>query len=221
MKRMVRLTRFRSAVTALLLVTLLLGACGETPTPLPTATPVPPTATLSANEHPGAADRHPGAADRYAVPPTATPTNTPVPPTATPIPPTATPVPPPTRPSPRHADKHARADPGSHQHPKPTAVPKVGKILFTSNRMSWDDIFVMDENGANVKRLTKMGKCYNAHFSPDAKRIVFDSGADIWVMNADGSGQANVTNTGGELKCSPSFVRRQEHRLSVCFGGRL
>ena len=65
--------RFMLLCTCLFLATLVLCACGATPT----ATPVPPTATP--------------------VPPTATPvppTATPVPPTNTPVPPTATPAPP-------------------------------------------------------------------------------------------------------------------------------
>lgn len=62
-----------------LLLVILLGACTPAATPIPTNTPVPPTAP----------------------PPTATkaPTSTPVPPTSTPLPPTITPsptVPPPT-----------------------------------------------------------------------------------------------------------------------------
>jgi len=134
------------------------------------------------------------------------PTDTPIPPTDTPVPPTDTPVPPTDTPEPTATPTNTPVPtPAATNTPKPTAVPKVGKVLFTSNRVSWDDIFVMDENGSNVKRLTKMGKCYNAHFSPDAKRIVFDSGADIWVMNADGSGQANVTNSDSELEMFPVF----------------
>lgn len=65
--------------TALVLALGVISACAPvaTPTPVPTATSIPPTAT--------------------SVPPTATsipPTATPVPPTTTPVPPTATSIPP-------------------------------------------------------------------------------------------------------------------------------
>jgi hypothetical protein len=59
-----------------------MGVCSVCPTPTPTATPVPPTATPVPTPVPTATP----------VPPTATPVPTPVP-TATPVPPTATPVP--------------------------------------------------------------------------------------------------------------------------------
>jgi TolB protein len=83
--------------------------------------------------------------------------------------------------------------------PKPPPKPKTGKILFTSNRASWDDIFVMNDDGSGVKRLTNMGRCYDARFTPDGKAIYFshvtETDIDIWKMNADGSGQVNLTNT--------------------------
>ncbi len=151
----------------LLVLLLLLGACGEDPTPTlapteaaqaPTSTPVPPTNTP--------------------VPPTDTPippTDTPVPPTDTPIPPTDTPEPtdtsvPPTDTPPPPTDTPEPTPeptetpiptPEATNTPKPTAKPTMGKILFTSNRASWDDIFVMNEDGSGVKQLTTMGKCYN------------------------------------------------------------
>jgi Tol biopolymer transport system component len=120
------------------------------------------------------------------------PTDTPPPPTDTPEPtatPTETPV----------------ATPEATNTPKPTPKPKLGKILFTSNRVSWDDVFVMREDGSNITQLTTMGKCYNAHFSPNGKRIVFDHDLDIWAMNADGSGQANLTNTSDKIEAFPVF----------------
>jgi len=124
------------------------------------------------------------------VPPTDTPvppTDTPVPPTDTPVPPTATPIPPTATPKP------------------PTAVPKpkVGKILFTSNRVSWDDLYVMNDDGTNVKQLTKKGQCYDAHFTPDGKSVVYENQNDIWKMSAEGGGQANLTNTADNYEGFP------------------
>ena len=70
------------------------------------------------------------------------------------------------------------------------------QIVFTSNRANrndWD-IYVMDVNGANVRRLTSSpGLDTEPVFSPDDKLIVFSSdrtgNLGLWAMRADGSNQ--------------------------------
>jgi TolB protein len=105
--------------------------------------------------------------------------------------------------------------------PKPTAKPKTGKILFTSNRVSWDDVFVMNDDGTNVKQLTTMGRCYDAHFTPDGKKIVFShlTGQyfDVWKMNADGSGLVNLTNTSDNIEDYP-VIAPDGTRIAYLFG---
>ena len=168
----------------------------NTPVP-PTATPVPPTAT-------------PVPPTATPVPPTATPippTATPIPPTATPIPPTATPAPPTATPVPPTATPVP--PPAATNTPKPPAPPKVGKIVFTSNRVSWDDLWIMNDDGTDQKQLTKRGKCYDAHFTPDGKTIFFDSNngpngyEDLFKMNAAGGGVVNLTNTNDNIESYP------------------
>jgi Tol biopolymer transport system component len=228
---MCRTNALKVTVAALLLLTMGLGACGQQaePTEEPTEvaqvvkdTPVPPTET--------------------SVPPTDTtiPTETSVP-SDTPVPtetpdlvatqveveraaaatltaeaPTETPAPTDTPEPTATATEIASPTPAASNTPKPTPKPKMGKILFTSNRVSWDDIFVMNEDGTNVQQLTKRGVCYNAHFSPDGKRIVFDHAADIWIMNADGSGQVNLTES-DELEAFPVFSSNGQ-RVAFLFG---
>ncbi len=141
---------------------------------------------------------------------------TPVPPTdtATPIPPTDTPEPTESpavltdTPEPTATPTEAASPvPEATNTPKPTPKPRLVKIVFTSNRASWDDIFVMNEDGSDVKRLTKMGRCYGAHFTPDGKTIFFsriaENDLDFWKMNADGSGQVKVTSTTDNLEDTP------------------
>ena len=218
MKRMVHLSRFRSAVTALLLVILLLGACSQptsTPQPTPTQvvlvstdTPVPPTATsVPPTDTPVPPTDTPIPPTDTPVPPTDTPmppTDTPLPPTATPIPPTATPEPPTATPT-----NTPVPTPAATNTPKPTAKPKVGKILFTSNRVSWDDVWVMNDDGTDQKQLTKRGKCYNAHFTPDGKTIFMDCDnapngyGDLFSMKAEGGGVVNLTNTTDNIEAYP------------------
>ncbi len=81
------------------------------------------------------------------------------------------------------------------------------RIAFVSNRDGNTEIYVMDDDGGNPQRLTN-----NRHvdaspsWSPDGKRIAFVSDRDghvnirdspnyeIYVMDADGRNQQNVTN---------------------------
>jgi Tol biopolymer transport system component len=103
-----------------------------------------------------------------------------------------------------------------------TLSPDGQTIVFTSLRNGDLDIYTMRTDGAQLKRLTHtMGYDGGPFFSPDGKLIVYrafhpDSAADsaeyralldqqlvrptrmdIWVMNADGSNQRQVTTLPG------------------------
>ena len=57
----------------------------------------------------------------------------------------------------------------------------------------------MSADGSDVRKLTDgASQNFGACFSPDGARIAFistrDGNREIYVMNADGSGAANVTN---------------------------
>ncbi len=235
-----RLSSLTLLLVCLALVSLppLLSGCRATPQsaptpPPPTETAVPPTAVPpSPTAVPPTSTPVPPTAT--AVPPTATPqpTNTAVPPTATPVPPTATSVPPTATPPPPTATslpasptatveateaQPTATTPAEEASPTmaPTKAPAPvsvgsGKILMTSNRESWDDIYVMNEDGSGVTRLTTMGRCYGARFSPDGRRIAFahyddQTAGDIYVMNADGSGLRNLTNTPDKWEEAPDW----------------
>src|SRR5262249_26958983 len=73
-----------------------------------------------------------------------------------------------------------------------------------------DDIFVVDVDGSNLRRLTDN----NAHddnpaWSPDSSQIVFSSDRDgsenIFIMNADGSGVRNLTQDSGRWRGIPAW----------------
>ena len=80
------------------------------------------------------------------------------------------------------------------------------KIVFVSSRDQHEDIYVMNFDGTEVKRLTKKLNLNNASpaWSPDGKKIVFISfsgspmqpKADIYLMNFDGTGLERLTMSG-------------------------
>lgn len=77
------------------------------------------------------------------------------------------------------------------------------RIVFTQLSTS-QQIFTMNTDGTDLKQLTFTTSGYNrwAQWSPDGSRIAFASSRDggdieIYVMNADGSGQARLTTVPG------------------------
>jgi Tol biopolymer transport system component len=94
---------------------------------------------------------------------------------------------------------------------------KPGKIAFDSRRDGSTDVYSMNQDGSGVTRLTGDHPDDNdvegvidesPSWSPDGKSIVYSStrayttgggfDRDIWVMNADGSGKRNLTESLGD-----------------------
>jgi len=81
----------------------------------------------------------------------------------------------------------------------PAQTPQQGQITFASDRDGNDDIYVMDADGKNTRRLTN-----NPAFdglpagSPDGQRIAFasdrDGNGEIYVMDAEGKNPRNLTS---------------------------
>jgi TolB protein len=102
-----------------------------------------------------------------------------------------------------------------------TLSPDGSTIVFTSLKDGDLDIYTMRADGSNVRRLTNIpGYDGGPFFSPDGKQIVYrawhprdtalanyralldqrlvrPNRMEIWVMNADGSNQHQITNLGG------------------------
>ena len=90
--------------------------------------------------------------------------------------------------------------------PEPTPTPaETGrrKIAFGSNRDGNQEIYVMDDDGASVRRLTNdLGSDHHPSWSPDGTRLAFVSNRGghnaVYLMNADGSNVTKFTNFTGE-----------------------
>ena len=153
--------------------------------------------------------------------------------------------------------RHLYLDAGRQGHqaadqPRPgydaeaTVSPNGKKIIFTSMRDGDLDLYVMDKNGKNVKRLTtELGYDGGAFFSPDSKQIVYRSFHpkteaeiarykdrlannlieptvfEVWVMNADGTNKRQVTKLGAAQLCAVFYAGRQvDHLLHELFRHR-
>jgi Tol biopolymer transport system component len=94
----------------------------------------------------------------------------------------------------------------------PTWAPDGMHIAFTSRMDGNNEIYVMDMNGMNVKRLTNNpADDFAPAWSPDGSTIAFVSDRDnptgvnyLYLMNADGSGVVRLTN-GNENDYSPAW----------------
>ncbi len=106
------------------------------------------------------------------------------------------------------------ARPGRLAAPAPTDTapagpPALGTLAFLSDRdnpRKGSDIYLVAGDGSGLRRLTTQGAEGSASWSPDGKRIavirVLDTVGgvqnwDVFLINADGSGETNLTNAPG------------------------
>jgi Tol biopolymer transport system component len=75
--------------------------------------------------------------------------------------------------------------------------PLGNKIAFMSRRDGNAEIYVMNADGSQQRNLTRntVGD-RNPVWSPDGRRIAFESNWQVNIMNADGSGQRRLTRNG-------------------------
>ena len=95
----------------------------------------------------------------------------------------------------------------------PAWSPLGDQIAFVSTAYDGDEIYVVDPQGTLVQRLTYNAWEWDKHpsWSPDGSQIVFYSNRDtghrqLWIMNADGSNQRNLSNNEWE-DWDPVWIR--------------
>jgi len=101
--------------------------------------------------------------------------------------------------------------PNSDGATTPDWSPNGEQLVFSSFQEGiGQEIYVIDRDGSNLVRLTNnsVNEYYPA-WSPDGTKIVFvrEVGGtyDIWVMNADGTGGTQLTNTPTVYETSPAW----------------
>jgi TolB protein len=84
----------------------------------------------------------------------------------------------------------------------------LSSVAFVSDRDGSKDIYAMDFDGRNVRRLTSVRSLAINPAAGHSSKIAYTSYArlfpQIWVMNSDGSGKQEI-QTGVELNASPTF----------------
>jgi len=80
-----------------------------------------------------------------------------------------------------------------------------GKIVYTSNEMGSEDVWIMNSDGSDKTRLTFNDSLYEGspHFSPDGNQIAFKiydgNETQLMVMNCDGSGMSSIRTYPGSF----------------------
>lgn len=94
-------------------------------------------------------------------------------------------------------------------------------IVFCSNRDGKDnrELYIMDADGKNVRKLTNAPKCYNGgpFFSPDGKKVIFRSDRkkedhlQLMVINSDGTGEKALTDDLNWVHWAPYWHKDGKH----------
>ena len=102
--------------------------------------------------------------------------------------------------------------PAEAETPSPGTSPSgAGQIVFSSDRGGdYSDLYILNVDGPDVVRLTEGdANRFAGPWSPDGTRIAYTSfgltESDVSVINADGTGQTNLTNRPDESDAFPAW----------------
>lgn len=93
------------------------------------------------------------------------------------------------------------------------------QIVFCSKRDGNLELYIMDADGKNVRKLTNAPNCYNGgpFFSPDGKRVIFRSDRkekdrlQLYVINSDGTGEKALTGNDKWVYWAPFWYKDGKH----------
>ncbi len=88
----------------------------------------------------------------------------------------------------------------------------VDQIVYAQGQANAHDIYIMNSDGTNARKLTKTGDNIEPNWSPDRRRIAFSAKrdmvanvTDIYIVNADGAGEVQITRDNGTANGTPSW----------------
>jgi TolB protein len=92
-------------------------------------------------------------------------------------------------------------------------------IVFCSERDGNRELYIMDSDGKNVRKLTNAPGCYNGgpFFSPDGKQVIFRSdrkkpdALQLYVINSDGTGERALTENPNWVQWGPYWWKDGKH----------
>jgi Tol biopolymer transport system component len=88
----------------------------------------------------------------------------------------------------------------------PDWSPDGTKIVFVSCRDSTCQLYTMDADGSNETEIpnSRSGESEPA-WSPDGTKILFTRAGELYLVNRDGTGETNITNTPGVSENAPAW----------------
>ena len=106
-------------------------------------------------------------------------------------------------------------------HAEGSYSPDGKRIVFCSNRDNSKnlELYIMDADGKNVRKLTNAPGCYNGgpFFSPDGKKVVFRSDRakkdhlQLYVIDADGTNERALTDDLNWVQWGPYWYKDGKH----------
>ncbi|MFH1562080.1 MAG: alpha/beta fold hydrolase [Nitrospirota bacterium] len=67
--------------------------------------------------------------------------------------------------------------------------------IDNNNQTQINNLWLMSLDGMMKRRVTTNGATYPFAFSPDGTRLIYPRAGELWVINLDGTGEQNITNT--------------------------
>lgn len=93
----------------------------------------------------------------------------------------------------------------------PSWSPDGTKLAFSSSRTGTHQIYIMDPDGSNLFQVTYADEdCLTPVWSPDGTRLAYykeldRSNYDVFIINANGTGEVNLTNSNPQLEFDPDW----------------